>query len=200
MHPVDSLRIIKTQAAQHKVHTGKDLDYNQYLSLLLSAAQQHDKTLLSSNRNPRRRIYDHELDFEAEEETYDAFSIDSSVDFLSVNQSISKPTQPVRMSKEQWYKLTDEAKQTWDKLDDASKSIILGRFATPKPSLNHKPSGHKSLHKLPLPRHRVHNHEIDHLLSCLSDGVSINNHDVVDNACLHAQSEGSISEYDTPTQ
>ena len=38
VHPVDSLRIIKTQAAQHKVHTGKDLDYNRYLSLLLSAA------------------------------------------------------------------------------------------------------------------------------------------------------------------
>ena len=38
VHPIDELRAIKTQAAQHKAHTGNDLTYPQYAALLLSAA------------------------------------------------------------------------------------------------------------------------------------------------------------------
>jgi len=35
----------------------------------------------------------------------------------------------VRMSREQWQKLDDDAKTTWDKLDQKSKAIILGKVA-----------------------------------------------------------------------
>ena len=39
------LRKIKLQAVQFKTHTFKDLSYDEYCSLLLSAAQQYDAKL-----------------------------------------------------------------------------------------------------------------------------------------------------------
>ena len=42
VHPIMELRQAKIQAAQFRTHTGKDLSYDEYCSLLLSAAQQYD--------------------------------------------------------------------------------------------------------------------------------------------------------------
>jgi hypothetical protein len=42
VHPVQELRAVKTQADQHKTQTGKDLTYDQYVNLLLSAASAYD--------------------------------------------------------------------------------------------------------------------------------------------------------------
>ena len=42
VHPIVELQQIKLQAAQFKTHTDKDLLYNKYCLLLVSAAQQHD--------------------------------------------------------------------------------------------------------------------------------------------------------------
>ena len=39
VHPIDSLRMVKTQSEQHKAYTRIELSYFQYTSLLLSAAQ-----------------------------------------------------------------------------------------------------------------------------------------------------------------
>ena len=55
VHPIAELRIIKTQAEQHKAHTGIDLSYPHYSALLLSAAQQHDRLLIGApNRYAKR--------------------------------------------------------------------------------------------------------------------------------------------------
>lgn len=45
VHHVTELWAVKVQVAQHKTITGQDLTYEQYCSLLLSAAQQHDQRL-----------------------------------------------------------------------------------------------------------------------------------------------------------
>ena len=45
VHPVTELRAVKIQADQQKVHSNKDLTYEEYCALLLSAAQQHDQKL-----------------------------------------------------------------------------------------------------------------------------------------------------------
>ena len=39
VHPITELRAVKAQSMQHMTHTGQDLTYHQYCSLLLSAAQ-----------------------------------------------------------------------------------------------------------------------------------------------------------------
>jgi hypothetical protein len=43
---VDELRVVKTQAAHDQVRTGKALDYDKYVSLLLSASQTYDNLRL----------------------------------------------------------------------------------------------------------------------------------------------------------
>jgi hypothetical protein len=47
------LRAVKTQAAQHKTQNGGiDLTYDEYCSLLMSAAQEYDGSLISSRKPP----------------------------------------------------------------------------------------------------------------------------------------------------
>ena len=182
VHPIPALRIIKTQAEQHKAHTGVDLSYPQYSALLLSAAQQHDRLLMgSSNRYPRRQVYQHEQD--NGESEFDSFSIDSPIDYLSVNQSMaSNPRQP-RMSYDQWHRLSDEAKKTWDMLSDQDKSTILNSTLRKPPP----PSA-------PYPRRRVNQHDIQHLISCLHES-NLDDQPTVStvSSSLHAQTEGSHS-------
>ena len=75
VYPIPALQIIKTQAEQHKAHTGIDLTYPQYSALLLSAAQQHDRLLMGTpNRYAKRQVYQLEQDFERND--YDHYSID----------------------------------------------------------------------------------------------------------------------------
>lgn len=181
VYPVPALRTIKTQAEQHKAHTGVDLSYSQYSALLLSAAQQHDKMLVGpSNRYQRRQVYQHEQGDEGSD--YDGYSIDSPIDYLSINQSVINNPRPPRLSYDQWHKLTDEAKRTWDLLSDDAKAIILGT-ATRKP--NSAPSA-------PLPRRRINQHDIQHLVSCLHE-TGIEDQPTVSTVSnsLHAQTEGS---------
>ena len=126
VHPIQDLRAVKIQAAQHKAHTGSDLSYEQYTSLLLSAAQQHDRQLQKPmSRGPKRNVYEHALDYGESFEDPDPFTIDSSIDAISAyNVSFaSKP--PSRLTCDQWHRLTDDAKQTWDLLSDDAKAIIL---------------------------------------------------------------------------
>ena len=79
------------------------------------------------------------------------------------------------MSYDQWHRLTDDAKNTWDMLTDEAKSIILKPTSEPPP-----------------PRRRINQHDIQHLVSCLQDTELPDNHHVPTvSASLHAQNEGS---------
>ena len=62
MHPIMELRHVKLQAAQFRTQTGKDLSYEEYCSLLLSAAQQYD-TQIGSNglKMVKKRVYEHDF-------------------------------------------------------------------------------------------------------------------------------------------
>jgi hypothetical protein len=178
VHPIASLRIVKTQAEQHKTHTGTDLTYSQYCTLLLSAAQQHDKTLMAPSSKPnRRQVYASEQDFGECMESSDFYSIDSPIDTLNVHQTVTNKPKPPRLTRDQWYCLTEEAKQTWDLLSDEAKAIIL------------RPSTHSQSHPPP-PKRRVNAHELEHLLSCLST-ESLEPPTSTLTSCFHAQSEGS---------
>src|SRR5687768_553309 len=63
VHPMLELRAVKSQAAQHEIHTGIVLMYKQYCNLLLSAAQQHDQRLSKTPlKSPKRNVYWHEFE------------------------------------------------------------------------------------------------------------------------------------------
>ena len=70
------------------MHTGKDLMYEEYCSLLMSATQQYD-----IQRNERkdkvvqRQIFEHGLTFDETEEFYDTnpYDIDQQVELIEAN-------------------------------------------------------------------------------------------------------------------
>ena len=126
VHPLEALRAVKTQATQLKAHSGNDLTYPQYTDLLLSAAQQHDKSLVSTpGRVPRRRVYAHDIDYGEDPSDYDVHSIDSDIDAILIHNSMTNPRPVPRLTHDQWTRLTDEAKRTWNLLSAEAKSIIL---------------------------------------------------------------------------
>ena len=126
VHPIMELRQVKLQAEQFRTQSGKVLSYEEYCSLLLSAAQQYD---MQRGARPeklvKRRIYEHEIQNDLnEDEFYDAgtYDIDQPIDTVSVN--VTKFQGP-RLSYEQWHALPEDAKKIWDMLSADAKAIIL---------------------------------------------------------------------------
>ncbi len=94
-----------------------------------------------------------------ETELYDAqedvltYDIDVSIDMLQaqVHQQKPPPKPPrvspagafPRMSRGKWFKLSPEAQEIWDQLDDHSKSIILAPLGKPPPNQARKINMHK---------------------------------------------------------
>ena len=146
VHPVTDLRNVKNQADQLKTHTGIAPTYEQYCNLLLSAASNYDASYTAkeapSLRSRSRAVYMHDL---KDSEFYDAevmdtsseptYDIDVSIGTLQAyaHQQRTQPKQspatfglsPSRMTRDKWMKLTPEARQIWDQLDDHSKAVIL---------------------------------------------------------------------------
>ena len=82
VHPIAELRQVKLQAEQFKTHTGKDLSYQEYTSLLLSAAQQYDeKDATKGNKFAKRCIYEHNIFPDAEFEDAVQVSIPNDIDW-----------------------------------------------------------------------------------------------------------------------
>jgi hypothetical protein len=123
---VQELRAIKTQAAQHKTQNGGiELTYEQYYSLLSSAAQEYDGSLVRSVKTApsaaRRSIYYTKFEpRKIEDEFFDvAYDIDTSPnDIFEVNvHGFGGP----RLNADQWGSLPREAQEKWDQLDQPSK-------------------------------------------------------------------------------
>ena len=188
VHSINELRIIKTQAEQHKTHSGASLTYSQYTALLLSAAQQHDKVLSKpASQRPQRNVYRHDVAYGEPLDDATAYTIDSTIESISAFNAVSTPPAYTRMTRDQWYKLTDDAKHTWDQLSDDAKSIILTpRTSGPRPGPT--PLGSS---RPPLPRRRVNAHDLGHLLDCLHPFPASDTSLVT--ACLHDHSEGRSS-------
>ena len=128
VHPITELRAVKVQAEQHKAHTGATLTYEQYTTLLQSAAQQYDRQFGAPARKPVRHVLEHEIYNEAQVdgETYyntGEFDIDSSVAILQAYATnFAKAPQ---LSDSQWNQLPEHAKKIWNQLPAEAKAIIL---------------------------------------------------------------------------
>jgi hypothetical protein len=135
---VHELRAVKAQTAQHKAQNGGiDLTYEQYCSLLSSAAQEYYGSLVRSVKTApsaaRRSIYYTKFEpRKIEDEFFDvAYDIDTSPnDILEANvHGFGGP----RLNVDQWGRLPKEAQEKWDQLDQASKSITLEHKLRPPP-------------------------------------------------------------------
>src|SRR5688572_4465847 len=74
VHPITELRQVKLQAEQFQTQNGKQLTYEEYCSLLLSAVQQYDMQCRACpDKIVKRKIYEHEIQSNTyEDEFYDA--------------------------------------------------------------------------------------------------------------------------------
>jgi hypothetical protein len=81
--PVQEIRAVKTQADQHKTQTGKELTYDQYVNLLLSAASAYDAQFApkthSAARAPCRAVYSHDITTESSDGNDPAYDIDCAL-------------------------------------------------------------------------------------------------------------------------
>ena len=115
------------QTAQFKMQTGKDLSYNKYCNLLVSAAQQYNLQNAGKTGNvAKRKIYAHDLFSDHDPEpTYDTgnYDIDQSLDLIQVHAT--NFGHGPHLSYNQWYALPEDAKKIWDSLSQDAKTIIL---------------------------------------------------------------------------
>ena len=179
------LRAVKAQAEQHKTHSGVELTYEQYCSLLVSAAQQYDKQLFNpASQAVQRLIYEH-----------DAASIDGEEYINSTVAPIeaytTSFTQGPHLTADQWHSLPMEAQTTWDLLSPDAKHIILQPHAhagQPKANTMQQFPPHP-----PHPALTVHG--IDTPLECLHDlrGGSQLSDNITENATsVHEATEQPI--------
>ena len=167
VHPLQELRQVKVTAELLKVHHGKDIDYDAYVTLLVSTASDYDsKNVINKSK---RQVYQHDL---VEQEDYEyindttQFDIDTPVDTIQAFASNFRPRPPrngmsdrVRMPKDKWFSLDQKTKDLWDQIDDKQKSIILGyeKPTSPPYSSNGKPSNRSPF---PLPRRNINLHDM----------------------------------------
>jgi hypothetical protein len=115
VHPIQELRAVKTQADQHKTQSGTDLTYDQYVSLLLSAASTYDAQFTTKTpfaaRTPRRAVYSHDVTGSNDGDDSD-YDIDYALDII---QALTQQWTPDELSQ--------DAKDIWDKLNDPAYDI-----------------------------------------------------------------------------
>ena len=144
------------------VHSRPPMGYHKYLELLMHYATHVDTSQnmnadTSNYQRSTRSINSHNWHHYEEEADHDT-SLLTDTDYdsspLQVNAHQFRPS----MGRDQWNALSDPARQTWDKLDDDSKAIILGYN---KPG--NKPSSGRPKPKpiLKKPSRSVNFHEIE---------------------------------------
>jgi hypothetical protein len=137
---IDELRQVKNTADHMGATTGSTLSYDEYITLLLSAASAYDDQYKTKNKAKRHVLF-HDINDDHghhdNETCYDhdpTFDIDcpvSSIQAYATNfrprPGMGKPNSTrVRMPSDKWFGLDEASKTTWDRLDDKAKSIILG--------------------------------------------------------------------------
>ena len=164
VHSVADLRQVKIQADQDRILHKRNLTFDQYLSLLKSAATQHDAQFVPKRAPLRklsrsRSVNEHEFDAhvdgeygETENEFFEAYEYDSSydidipIDVIEANQakqqsSSFKPRE--KLLSGQWYDLDADAQKLWDKFTPQQKQVIL----RPPPRFDKRPSNSQQLGK-----------------------------------------------------
>jgi hypothetical protein len=138
---IDELRQLKNTADHMATTAGTTLTYNEYITLLLSAASAYDDQF--KPKQSKRQVLLHDIqgyyDDHDDEAIFDpdtTFDIDCSVSSIQAYATNFRPkhtpkpnTSKVKMPSEKWFGLDAASKAIWDRLDD--KSIILG-FTKPE--------------------------------------------------------------------
>jgi hypothetical protein len=134
--PIKELRQVKVHGDLHKTKTGEALSYDEYTSLLLSAATAYDSQHRNKPTTKQRSVYAHKMYDDDDASVLESYDIDYPVQSIRANvhdqkykSNIKKQNQFQQrtcMSRDKWFALSEEGRQIWDKLEDKEKAIILG--------------------------------------------------------------------------
>ena len=132
VNDIDKLRQVKNTADHMATTSGSTLSYDEYTTLLLSAATAYDEKFKPAKVKRQVLMHDIADNYDSVDEA-EVFGIDSPVSNIQAyatnfhnKQHGRSNNSKVRMSSEKWFKLDDNSKAIWDQLDDKSKAIILG--------------------------------------------------------------------------
>jgi hypothetical protein len=104
------------------------IDYNGYMEVLLSAAQNHDAKVSPTTRSQNRRANAH-LSFPSESYDEEQYDIDTSVDTIWVNAQntvLAHYSNGTRVSDDAWSKLSQDSRNVWMSLPIDDQKLILG--------------------------------------------------------------------------
>jgi hypothetical protein len=104
------------------------IDYNGYMEVLLSAAQNHDTKILPTTRSQNRRANAH-LSLPTESYEEEQHDIDTSVDTIWVNTHnivLAHYSNGTQVSDDGWSKLPQDSRNIWMSLPIDDRKLILG--------------------------------------------------------------------------
>ncbi len=135
VNEVDALHQVKTNADIEKSKNGEDLKFDAYLSILLSAAASYDDKY-NGKQCTKRAVYLHDWTGSHISDGGDgegAYDIDVPVSIIHAHATERRLPggNRVRMPRERWMKLGDNARGIWDTLSDKDKATILGLGQSP---------------------------------------------------------------------
>ena len=85
--PLKALRVVKYQADQFKTQLNKTLDYEEYSSLVASAASNYDTYFKIKTSKPSRRVYYHQNDLASDSEDSNNYNIDIPASTILANMT-----------------------------------------------------------------------------------------------------------------
>jgi hypothetical protein len=104
------------------------IDYNGYMEVLISAAQNHDAKISSTTRSQNRRANAHSS-FPTESYDEEQYNIDTSIDTIWVNAHntvLAHYSSGTRVSEDAWSKLPQDSRNIWMSLPIDDRKLILG--------------------------------------------------------------------------
>ena len=104
------------------------INYNGYMEVLLSAAQNHDAKILPTTRSQNRCANAH-LSLPTESYDEEQYNIDTSIDTILVNAHntvLAHYSNSTRVSDDAWSKLPQDSRNIWMSLPIDDRKLILG--------------------------------------------------------------------------
>jgi hypothetical protein len=104
------------------------INYNGYMEVLLSAAQNHDAKISPTTRSQNRRANAHSS-FPSESYDEEQYDIDTSVDTIWVNAHntvLAHYSNGTRVAEDAWSKLPQDSRHIWMSLPIDDRKLILG--------------------------------------------------------------------------
>jgi hypothetical protein len=131
------------------------INYNGYMEVLLSAAQNHDAKILPTTQSQNRRANTHSL-FPSESYDEEQYEIDTSIDTIWVNAHntvLAHYSNSTRVSDDAWFKLPQDSRNIWMSLPIDDWKLILGasnsvssitKTSSSMPSRSSRGRGHRT--------------------------------------------------------